>query len=171
MFDIKAAAAKTRNYRFKAKGIRNDVVLHNNSFSSTPDHVMKKMVQILNKKEDEWTDQQKTLLKQKIEEKMETAKKASQYVSKLLVQCKSWGGPVVSIEELEAVIRKNPDRTEMIVKSELTYYKHTHRTEVIANPKLFKLTKITHEERLSNLLVILDQNSLEVIFMIKSWKN
>ena len=73
--------------------------------------------------------------------------------------------------ELEAVIRKNPDRTEMIVKSELTYYKHTHRTEVIANPKLFKLTKITHEERLSNLLVILDQNSLEVIFMIKSWKN
>ena len=63
---------------------------------------MKKMVQILNKKEDEWTDQQKTLLKQKIEAKMEAAKKASQYVSKLLVQCKSWGGPVVSIEELEA---------------------------------------------------------------------
>ena len=52
------------------------------------------------------------------------------------------------------------------VKSELTYYKHTHRTEVIANPRLFKLTKITHEERLSNLLVILDQNSLEVISVI-----
>ena len=90
------------------------------------------------------------------------AKKQSQYVNKLLAQCKSWGGPVVSIQELEAVMKRHYDTVETVVKVELAYYKHTHSAEVIANPSLFKLIKVTHEERLGNLLALLNQQALEV---------
>ena len=162
VFDQKAIVAKSRNYKFKAKSIRNDIVLHKSSFTTAPDHIMKKMVTMLNKREDDWTQEQKWLLKLKIEEKIDMAKKQSQYVNKLLAQCKSWGGPVVSIQELEAVMKRHHDTVETILKVELAYYKHTHRVEVIANPSLFKLIKVTHEERLSNLLVLLNQQALEV---------
>ena len=72
---LKAAVAKCRNKKFKAKSIRNDVVLHKSSFETSPDYVIKKMVKLLNKREDDWTQKQKSLLKLKIEEKMEIAKK------------------------------------------------------------------------------------------------
>ena len=32
VFDRKSVVAKTRNYKFKAKGIQNDMVLHDSSF-------------------------------------------------------------------------------------------------------------------------------------------
>ena len=89
MFDRIAIVAKSRNYRFKAIGITIDIVLHQSSFSTSPDHIMKKLTAILNKREDEWTQEQKRLLKLKIEEKIEMAKKQSQYLNKLLAQCKS----------------------------------------------------------------------------------
>ena len=95
VFDQKAIVAKSHNYKFKAKGIRSDIVLYKSSFTTAPDH-MKKMVTMLNKREDDWTQEQKRLLKLKIEEKIEMTKKQSQYVNKLPAQCKSWGGPVVS---------------------------------------------------------------------------
>ena len=73
--------------------------------------------------------------------------------------CKSWNGPAVSIEELEHILNHNPDMVEKIVKTELTYYKHTHRSEVIASPHLFKLIKVSHEERLSNFCILLNGQS------------
>ena len=120
------------------------------------------MVKLLNKREDDWTQEQRRLQKLKIEEKMEMAKKQSQYVNKLLSQCKSWCGPIASIAELESVLKKHHDKAETVVKTELAYYKHTHRPEVVVNPSLFKLIRVTHEERLSNLMVLLNQQTLEV---------
>lgn len=73
--------------------------------------------------------------------------------------CKSWNGPAVSIDELEHIITRNPDLVEKIVKTELTYYKHTHRSEVIASPHLFRLIKVSHEERLSNFCILLNGQS------------
>ena len=109
---------------------------------------MKKMVTMLNKREDDWTQEQKLLFKSQLAEKIEMANKQSQYVNKLLAQCKSWGGgPVISIQELESVMKRHHDMFETIVKVELAYYKHTHRAGVIANPSLFKLIRVTHEER------------------------
>ena len=37
-----------------------------------------------------------------------------------------------------------------------------HRNEVIASPLLFKLIRVSHEERLSNFMVLLSQQALEV---------
>ena len=78
----------------------------------------------------------------------------SRRVHKLLIQCKSWGGPVCSIEELDSILHQKPDLVEQIVKTELTYYKHTHCADVVAAPSLIKLNKITHSERLSKLYIL-----------------
>ena len=37
---------------------------------------------------------------------------------KLLEKCKSWGGPVTSVEELSSILKSKPD----IVRTELAYY-------------------------------------------------
>ena len=84
---------------------------------------------------------------------MEKTKNQSQYVHKLLVLCKTWNGPAISIEELESILSQHPDSAEKIIKTELTYYKRIHRSENIAAPSLLKLNKISHEERLSNLCI------------------
>ena len=62
---------------------------------------------------------------------MEKAKNQSQYVHKLLVLCKTWNGPAISTDELESILSQHPDSVEKIVKTELTCYKHSHRSENI----------------------------------------
>ena len=59
---------------------------------------------------------------------------------------------------MEAVIQSNPDTAEKIIKTELGYYRHTHKSDMIARPELFKLIRITHEERLENLFILLSDN-------------
>ena len=48
LFDQKAIVTKSRNNKFKAKGIRNVVVLHQNSFSMSPDHIIEKVGTTMN---------------------------------------------------------------------------------------------------------------------------
>ena len=131
------------------------MVLHKSTFENTPYKILKTIATILNVREKEWTDDQKRLHKLKVEEKLEKAKNQSQYTNKLLNQCKSWRGPVCSIDELNTILSEKPDMMEQIVRTELTYYRNTHKAEVIASPSLFKLNKISHEERLTNLCVLL----------------
>ena len=119
---------------------------------------MKKLLKLLNLQEDKLTEEQKLLLNQRVQQKMEKSKNQSQYVHKLLVLYKTWNGPAISVEELELIstlrfCRENSQITE------LTYYKHTHHSENIADPSLFKLNKISHEERLSNLCILLNCQS------------
>ena len=59
-------------------------------------------------------------------------------------------------EELEAVLQAKPDMQEQIVKVDLTFYRHTHhQTDMIAQPYLFKLNRISYEERLENFMILL----------------
>ena len=68
-------------------------------------------------------------------------------------------------------MKKRPDAAEIIVKVELKYHKHTYRAEVIANRSLFKLIRVTHEERLSNLTVLLNVQALEVCNFQEKWSS
>ena len=131
------------------------MVLHQYSFENTPNKTVKKIAAILNQRESEWSKEQQILHRLKIEEKIKKAKNLSQYTNKLLLQCKSWKGPVISIYELTGILNAKPDMGEQIVRRELSYYRNTHKSDVIASPTLFKLNKITHEERLTNLCVLL----------------
>ena len=53
-----------------------------------------------------------------------------------------------------------PDIQERIVKVELTYYRTTHKTDMLSRPDLFRLNKITHKERLENLLILLSDDDM-----------
>ena len=147
VFDRKAKVSKSRIYKFKDKGICNNNVLHKSSSSVTPNHLMKKMATLTKERRSGWLNI-KAKLKAKLEENTEMVKKQSQYVNKLLGQCKSWSGPVCS-EELQSVMKKRQDAAEIIIKVELTYYKHA-------------LIRVTHKERLSNLMVLLNGQALGV---------
>ena len=98
-------------------------------------------------------------------ENLEKAKKQSNYTNKLLQQCKSWGGPVTTIEELLQITQSKPDKIEQIVRTEFSYYRDTHKSDVIANAHLFKLNKVTHEERLANLSILLSDKSTESTYV------
>lgn len=70
------------------------------------------------------------------------------------------GGPCVTAEELQSILISKPDTQERIVKVELNYYRTTQKTDMISRPDLYRLNKISHEERLENLLILLSDDDL-----------
>ena len=55
---------------------------------------------------------------------------------KLLETCKSLGGLCVTSDELIAAIDAKPGKQEQIVKTELTFYRNTRKSDMIACPDL-----------------------------------
>lgn len=52
----------------------------------------------------------------------------------MLVQCKSWNGPDWPIDEIEHILkRERMDTIEPFVKTELLYYRNTHKSDVTTN--------------------------------------
>ena len=90
-------------------------------------------------------------------------RKEGEYITKLLQASKSWGGPCTTANELEIVLlNKNEDASNKIVRNELSYYRKTHQAARNETPELFKLTKISHEERLENLFVLLSNGTNKI---------
>ena len=94
-------------------------------------------------------------MKARIQAKFEKLSNQKDNSRKLLENCKSWGGPCVSAEELETILLAKPDNQDRIVKAELAYFRQTHKPDMIGRPDLFKLNKISSEERLENLMTLL----------------
>ena len=90
------------------------------------------------------------------------ANNQSIYTTKLLQQCKTWGEPAANMEELNEISQKHSEITEKVVRTEVSYYRDTHKTEISYQPHLFKVNRITHEERLINFCVLLGQNGQKV---------
>ena len=156
-FSRLAEVAKFRNNKFKAKGIRNDMVLYKSEKGKVAS-IARKIKNVLEDREKEWNTSQKNLLSIRIKEKLDKSDKTKDYLKKLLQNCKIWGGPCTTGEELQSVLLARPDNQEKIVKTELTYYRNTHKSHIIAQPDLFRINKITHEERLENLMILLSDD-------------
>ena len=105
-----------------------------------------------------WVAEQKELLDGKILEKIEKGKNQAKYTQKCLQLCKGWKGPVTTIEELHNILKAFPDIKEKIVRTELTYYRDTHRSDAIQQPDMYKINSISHEERLMNLCALLSDS-------------
>ena len=73
VFDRKAVAAKSRNHKFKAKSIRNDMTLYQSSVSNIPDQKVSGILKIPNAREKEWDSKQRELHENKIIEKLKKA--------------------------------------------------------------------------------------------------
>ena len=101
--------------------------------------------------------------KERIQRKINKHRKEGKYITKLVQACKFWGGPCTTASELEIVLlNKNEDASNKIVRTELSYYRKTHQAARYETPELFKLTKISHEERLENLFVLLSNGTNKI---------
>ncbi|KAG1655467.1 NADH dehydrogenase [ubiquinone] 1 alpha subcomplex assembly factor 3 [Nymphon striatum] len=154
-FDREARVAKSRNRRFKAKNIQNNMVLYKCSKEIKIDKLSRTLAAILSCREAQWDVLQHEKLKTRLEAKLNKRKKSEDYTKKLLQNCKSWRGPCTSLEELQQILKEKSDQNVQIVKTELAYYAHTHKADKIANPELFRLNGISHEEKLTNFAVLL----------------
>ena len=57
---------------------------------------------------------------------------------------------------------KSSEIAKKVARTEVSYYRDTHKTEIFYQPHLFKVKRITHEERLIDFCVLLRQNSQKV---------
>ena len=64
--------------------------------------ISRKISLILADRETVWNDKQQMKLKERLE--LKKAQKAKDYTKKLLQDCKSWGGPCTSVDELHQVL-------------------------------------------------------------------
>lgn len=119
---------------------------------------VREVVKLLTKREDEWNVEQKKLLQENIRQRRHKLENQEKYTIKMLEDCKSWGGPVTSVSQLKEAIRTHPDQQVKLVKSELVYYRNTHKHEITANPDLFRIN-IPPEERAENLSILLLDNA------------
>ena len=130
------------------------------TFLKTQKKNLKSILKILDGMESKWRDNQKSIYEIKIKDKLNKAKNQALYTNKLLQLCKSWKGPATSIQEIESILQSNTDNAEKIVRTELSYYRDTHKTDIANHPELYKINKVSHEERLMNLCALLaDTNS------------
>ena len=153
-FDRRAVAAKSRNRNFKARGIRDDMVLYNANIQIV-NNVTRSVQELLTAQEIGWTQAQKDLKKQRVLAKMAKAEQSQIYQNKLLVKCKSLGGPGTNIESLKMILSQRPDIQEVIVRTELSYYRQCHRSDILNWRELYRLNGISHEERMENLFILL----------------
>lgn len=74
----------------------------------------------------------------------------------MLVQWKSRNGPVSNIDEIEHILkREKMDKIEPFVKTEIPYYRSTHKSDVTTTHHYkMKVNKVT-QEWLTNLCVLL----------------
>ena len=93
-------------------------------------------------------------MKKKILEKIEKGRQQSVYTHKCLQMCKEWGGLATSVEELNSILQKHSERAEKIVRIELSYYRDTHKSDVVY-PELFKMNKISYDQQLLNLCTLI----------------
>ena len=117
--------------------------------------VTRSIQELLKSKEVEWTRAQKDLQKQRVVTKMAKAAQTQIYQDRLLVKCKTWCGPSTNIEELKVILNQKPDLQESIVRTELSYYRQCHRSDIIYRKDLYRLNGISHEERMENLFILL----------------
>ena len=134
--------------------VRDNMVLHKAEAKSLDKKaaVIHKELSEMNAK---WVTSQKTLQLQNIKEKMAKKQKNVDYILKLMETCKTWSGPCFSVDELKNVLKKNPDNEKKVIKTELSFYVHTHKGDRLGRPELFRLAGIDTTTMLVNLCILL----------------
>ena len=120
-----ADISKFRNKNFSAKGIKENIVLHQAN-QSVILSITKTVQGLLSQRDNLWTSAQKKKQNEQIKDKIKKAENNSTYAKKLLQTCKTWGGPCTTPNALELCIQNKPDIAKKILKIELSYYVHTN---------------------------------------------
>ena len=159
-FDKESIVSKCCNRKFRAKNIRNNMMLYKCKRATKIDRVSKRITVTLLAREKKWNEEQKVKLKARIEEKLRKASKQKAYTWKLLRDCKSWNGPAITGEELQNILN-GKDNQQEVLRTEMSYYVHTHKANKIVNKDLYRINNISYEEMLANLMILLDDEKYE----------
>lgn len=157
VFSRRSRTAICKNSRHTGELLRDNMVLHGAQRKDLSKQASK-IHQQLAEMNLEWYTAQKEVQKQAIERRMSAKKKNIDYVRKLAQTCKKWGGPCCSVEELKEVLKKNVHIDKKIVKTELSFYVHTHKGDRANRPELFKLVNIDMATQLENLTILLSDD-------------
>ena len=102
-------------------------------------------------------------MSRRIQMKIENGKKTKNYGKKLLQDFKTQSGPFTSAWSRLCFIQNHTWLLENIQKKNYLFSKlkwliiaHTSKTEKFSRSELFRLTAITHDEELKNLLILLE---------------
>ena len=57
------------------------------------------------------------------------------------------------------VLQKRPSQVEFIMKTEMAYYSSIHKNDKMQRPELYRQNGICHDEKLENLLILLETSS------------
>ena len=141
-FDREANLAKSRSRRFKTKNIQKTWYFTNLKWKSNLKSCQKnslssfrivRLIRILCSRK----NSKKKL--GEVKEKLESKR----LHKKLLRNCKSWGGPCTTVEELQEILKKKCDQDVHIIKIELAYHAYTHKANNLGRPDLFRLNDIS----------------------------
>ena len=160
-----SAVARYGNYKFTAKQIRSNCVLYNSdtvTVNKNSYHLTKKLKE---RERSVWNPEQNECADNHMEKKIAEGIRQRSYLNRLLSKCKTWNGPCTSVQELQRVLSIHGDIEQQIVRTELSYYKHTHPADVTARSHLFSLNTVTHEQRLDNLCCLLDDEGQDASHM------
>lgn len=61
-------------------------------------------------------------------------------------------------DELCHILTQKPDQERFIVRTDITFFAHSHKAEKIVGTSFFHLNGISHEEKLENLLLLLSDD-------------
>ena len=61
-----------------------------------------------------------------------------------------------------SVLKATPDQEQFIVKTELAFLADTNKLDKIQRLELYKKNRITHDEKIENLLMLLSDNQSQV---------
>ncbi|KAK6179055.1 hypothetical protein SNE40_011501 [Patella caerulea] len=148
-------SAACSNKRFTGRSIRDEMTV----YKSPPvnvEKITKSMSKILDKQEQQWMEKQKLLNIEKLKKDCNAALKATEYIHILLKKCKTWGGPITDVNELEKIIQNADDKQSLksILKSEISYRKQTSN-DTKTRPHLYKLNQLSTAEMKINLTLML----------------
>ena len=111
----------------------------------------------MSERERNWDADQKKKNNDRLQEKINKAKRGQDYVMRLLKDCKTWRGPATTGEELRESLSGRDDQ-QHILRTEMAYYAHTHKQDRIANKDLYRINGISFEDMLENLTILLDDD-------------
>ena len=114
----------------------------------------------LDKMENVWTQNQKDILKARLNESL-SKNQRDNFVERILIKCKNHGGPLTDIEELQALLAQHENGSlKKYLREEIQYQKAVHHKDSQERPELYKINNLSIAQMSENLLLMLSDQSL-----------
>ncbi len=122
------------------------------------------ILKALDIREEQWTEDQMKVKKEKIKENIKKRKRANDFVDVLLKKCKEHGGPVatgVEVSDRVESFKGSEAAAKQALRQEIQYQRVTHTKDVAARPDLYRVNKVSVDDMRQNLIALVEDIDLE----------